>query len=189
MTALSTRSLSRQTWPDFARLVEAHNGIWGGCWCLEFHERLKGSPQERRARKEARVAAGEAHAALVYDGEACVGWAQFGSPAELPCIKNRKAYDAGLSALPDWRITCLFVAKTHRKTGVAEAAVTHALADIAQAGGGCVEAYPEDVTGRKVSSSFLWGGTTSMFESLGFSRGRQIGKHKWVYARTIAPTP
>ena len=25
------------TWDDFARLVEANNGVWGGCWCMGFH--------------------------------------------------------------------------------------------------------------------------------------------------------
>jgi len=29
-----TRELSPDTWDDFARLVEANNGVWGGCWCM-----------------------------------------------------------------------------------------------------------------------------------------------------------
>ena len=32
-----TRPLSPETWDDFARLVEANNGVWGGCWCMGFH--------------------------------------------------------------------------------------------------------------------------------------------------------
>ena len=31
------KPLDEATWPDFARLVERHNGIWGGCWCMAFH--------------------------------------------------------------------------------------------------------------------------------------------------------
>jgi hypothetical protein len=57
-----------------------------------------------RERKLARVRAGTAHAALVFDGDACVGWCQFGSPAELPRIKSLKAYEKGLTDLPDWWI-------------------------------------------------------------------------------------
>jgi len=30
---------SPTTWPDFAALVEANNGVWGGCWCMGFHPR------------------------------------------------------------------------------------------------------------------------------------------------------
>ena len=182
------RALSPETWPDFARLVEAHNGIWGGCWCLAFHagNREYRTLEARRAGKEARVREGRTHAALVYAGADCVGWAQFGSPDELPAIKNRKNYEAGLDRLPDWRITCLFVGKGHRKRGAADAAVAGALGEIARLGGGTVEGYPEDVAGRKVSGSFLWNGTLGMFERLGFERVRKIGKHKWMVRRTVA---
>jgi hypothetical protein len=31
------RNLDETTWPDFARLVESQNGVWGGCWCMAFH--------------------------------------------------------------------------------------------------------------------------------------------------------
>jgi len=34
----SVKKLDETTWPDFARLVEKHNWVWGGCWCMAFHE-------------------------------------------------------------------------------------------------------------------------------------------------------
>jgi hypothetical protein len=37
MPGYSTRPLDAGTWPDFAALVAAHNGVWGGCWCMAFH--------------------------------------------------------------------------------------------------------------------------------------------------------
>ncbi|RDJ93637.1 GNAT family N-acetyltransferase, partial [Lacticaseibacillus rhamnosus] len=37
MTGLRARPLDETTWADFARLVERHNGVWGGCWCMGFH--------------------------------------------------------------------------------------------------------------------------------------------------------
>ena len=127
---MQVRVLDETTWPDFAALVERHNGVWGGCWCMGFHAEGVGrhkSPAQNRAEKEARVQEGRAHAALVYDGDACVGWCQFGSPEELPRIKHRRAYERGLDGLPDWRITCFFVDKAHRRSGVAAAALAGAL--------------------------------------------------------------
>jgi hypothetical protein len=50
-----------------------------------------------------------------------------------------------------------------------------------------VESYPEDAAGRSVSSSFLHNGALSMFEQQGFSRDRQIGKHRWVVTKIVAP--
>src|ERR1700683_3992704 len=82
----ATKPLDASTWSDFEKLAEDHHGVWAGCWCLGFHEEGRNgvhSPAQRRELKEARVAGGRAHAALVYDGPRCVGWCQFGSPAEL----------------------------------------------------------------------------------------------------------
>ena len=189
--AFATRPLEASTWPDFAQLVEGHHGVWGGCWCLNFHEEgrpQRHTPEQRRALKEARVRDGRAHAALVFDDARCVGWCQFGPTEELPRIKHQKAYREGLRKLPDWRITCFFVAGTDRHRGVAEVALAGALSEIARLGGGTVESYPEDTADRKVSASFLHNGTVAMFERHGFTRSRQIGKHRWVVSRAVART-
>ncbi|TQN41866.1 hypothetical protein FHU33_1251 [Blastococcus colisei] len=188
MTGLVARSLDATTWPDVARLVESHNGVWGGCWCMAFHPQREGGPKtaaDNRRDKESLVREGQAHAALVYDGADCVGWCQFGPTDELPRIKHRKAYTAGPSTLPDWRITCFFVDRGDRRRGVASAALDGALQEIARLGGGLVESYPEDVEGRKVSSSFLHNSTVSLFERHGFERTRRIGKDRWVVARLV----
>ena len=191
MAAFTTKPLDETTWPDFAGLVERHNGVWGGCWCMSFHqegfERHRGAEQNR-SDKEARVREGRAHAALVFDGDTCIGWCQFGPTEELPRIKAARAYGEGLTVLPDWRITCFFVDKAYRRKGVAAAALAGALQQIERLGGGTVESYPEDAEGRSVSSSSLHNGTVAMFEQQGFSRNRRIGKDRWVVARTVAQT-
>src|SRR5262249_37910127 len=105
MTDLLVRQLDPTTWPDFAALVERHNGVWGGCWCMSFHEEGVSNtkpPARSRAEKETRVREGRAHAALVYDGDRCVGWCQFGSVEELPRIKHKRAYLASATVLPNW---------------------------------------------------------------------------------------
>ena len=91
---------------------------------------------QKRSEKECRVREGRAHAALVYDGPTCVGWCQFGPTEELPRIKHQRAYREGLTALPDWRITCFFVDKSCRGKGIASAALDGALKEIARLGGG-----------------------------------------------------
>src|ERR1700721_2060543 len=147
----TTRLLTADTWDDFSELVEANNGVWGGCWCMGFHpEGLdRTSARHNRENKHDHVRKGTVHQVLVYDGQDCVGWCQYGTPAELPTINNAKAYDKGLIELPDWRIGCIFTGKGHRRNGVARAAVSGALSAIKTAGGGLVEAYPEQVEGRK----------------------------------------
>lgn len=142
---LTARPLDKTTWPDFARLVEKHNGVWGGCWCIAFHppEDKGKTADQRRLAKLRLVSEGRAHAAPVYDGDQAIGWCQFGSPAELPGIKNRRKYEATQSARPDWRITCFFVDRDRRGEGVTRVALRGALREIARNGGGMVEGYPE----------------------------------------------
>ncbi|WP_430417620.1 hypothetical protein [Parasphingorhabdus sp.] len=183
-----TRALDDTSWPDFAHLVAANNGVWGGCWCMWYHGKdaiAEDSPAAKRKAKQCLVREGRAHAALVYEGADCVGWCQFGSPAELPRIHNQRAYLATDPALPDWRITCFFSGKGHRGNGIAAVALAGAIEQIRQLGGGRVEAFPDDIEGKKTSPAFLFNGAMSMFERQGFERSRQIGKHKWVVTKTL----
>ena len=188
VTKKEIRALDETTWPDFARLVEANNGVWGGGWCMWYHGKdasADDSPPEKRKAKECLVRQGRAHAALVFEGEDCVGWCQFGSPGELPRIHNQRAYQKTDPVLPDWRITCFFSGRGHRGNGVASVALKGAMEQIRTLGGGRIEAYPENTEGRKASPAFLFNGSLSMFERHGFKRSRQIGKRKWVVTRTI----
>jgi GNAT superfamily N-acetyltransferase len=181
-------ALDESTWAAFAALVERNNGVFGGCWCMGFHpEGVDRTAQGERNRewKHDRVRSGTAHAALVFDGEDCVGWCQFGAPDEVPLIKNRAAYEKSQTTSPDWRIACCFVGKGHRRHGVATAALSGALQLIAGLGGGTVEGYPEPA--GAVPAGFLFNGALSTYEKLGFVRDRKIGKHRWVVTQIVDP--
>ena len=62
--------LTPETWDDFAALVEANNGVWGGCWCMGFHPGGVGAghtPEGNREAKHQHVTRGTVHQVLVYD--------------------------------------------------------------------------------------------------------------------------
>lgn len=184
----TVKALDQSTWAAFAALVERNNGIFGGCWCMGFHPRQSWTDVgAKRAAKEQRVREGTAHAALVFDEEDCLGWCQFGTPGEVPRIKNRAAYEKTLTTSPDWRIACCYVGKGHRRQGVATAALAGALDLIAGLGGGTVEGYPEPA--GAVPAGFLYHGVLSTYEKLGFTRDRKLGKHRWVVTRVVEPRP
>lgn len=184
----SVRPLTSETWDAFAQLVEANNGVWGGCWCMGFHVKLgKGrTPQQNRAEKKQLVRDGRTHAALVFDGVQAVGWCQYGSPEELPNIHHRKEYEKTLDTWPDYRLTCFFVDRDYRQKGVAGMALQGALDLIAQAGGGVVEGYPHDTQGKKTSAWFLYATTRSLFEQYGFSFQRSKGQKNTVIRWVVA---
>lgn len=182
------RALDAETWEAFARLAEKHNGVWGGCWCTWFHSR-DGRISGNREWKERLVREGKSHAALVFDGEAAVGWCQYGPPDELPRIYHRKEYETTHTGkAPDYRITCFFVDRDYRRKGVAAAALRGAVDLIAKAGGGLVEAYPHDTKGKKKSASFLYSATRSMFEKAGFQYDRPKGQGNTVMRKTVRPS-
>ncbi len=184
--ALTVRPLDVSTWDAFAELVERNNGIFGGCWCIGYHPECGQKGLNYREVKQDRVFGGRAHAALVLDETGLAqGWCQFGSPEELSGIKHKREYDKEPPPVPDWRITCFYVDKSHRGQGVARAALEGALAMIAEAGGGLVEAIPEVTIGRKAPGRFLFSTTVELFEQYGFSRVRQVGKHAWIVSKVV----
>jgi GNAT superfamily N-acetyltransferase len=187
----TVKPLGPDTWDAFSRLVERHNGVWGGCWCLSFHPKYpeRGQSVEgNRALKQRLVDEGRAHAALVFDADRAVGWCQYGTPEELPNIYHRKEYEVGLVEPPDYRLTCFFVDRDYRRDGVSAVALRGALDLIAEAGGGVVEAYPQDTQGDKVNASFLYNGTRGLFEQTGFEYERTKGKNHCVMRTRIAPS-
>ena len=175
-------ALTPQTWDAYARMMERHNGVFGGCWCTYFHTMAGEKTYDadaNRALKQRLVEEGRAHAALVMDGDEAVAWAQFGSPLELPNIYHRKEYDLAGDPEPDYRITCIFVDKRHRRRGVTETALRGVLELVREAGGGVVEGYPHDTTdGRKVS--VLYDSTRALYERLGFTYVRAKGLRNCV---------
>jgi hypothetical protein len=180
------RELGTKTWRDFERIMVKHSGVWNGCWCVSFHlppGEPNRTPKGRRAYKEELVRTNRSHSALVYDGVDIVGWCQFGPPAELPARMGGFAR-LGVAA-PDWRITCFFVDRDRRREGVAEAALAGALRMIAAEGGGTVDGYPIATRGKPYSSSFLWGGTETMFTAAGFRRLGALGTSKIVMRKAV----
>ena len=188
-TTHEIKPLTLETYPTWLALAEKHNGVWGGCWCSYFHgdtDATVKNDHDGPTFKRRLIEEGVAHAALVFDGDDAIAWCQYGSPAELPGIYHRKQYDAGETRPAPWRITCFFVDRDHRRGGVAREALDGALELIAQAGGGEVVSFPNELPpGKRTSSSFLHNGTRAMFEKAGFTFERHIGKSKTVMRTTI----
>jgi GNAT superfamily N-acetyltransferase len=92
---------------------------------------------------------------------------------------HRKEYELAGDPAPDYRVTCIFVDKKHRRRGATETALRGALDLIRQAGGGVVEGYPHDTAdGRRVS--VLYDGTRALYERVGFEYVRPKGLRNCV---------
>jgi GNAT superfamily N-acetyltransferase len=188
---LATRELSPATWPDFEGLFRKYHGVQAGCWCMFYHREGPTGPLQSRSRQEANrrdhhalLLRGHAHGVLVYRDGHAVGWCQFGRRDDLPRVERGRKYRAlagDLGAPPTWRITCFFVDRPVRRSGVARLALHAALEAIRRRGGGIVEAYPA-THGRAVAT---WFGTVGMFEREGFDVVRPFGQSNVLVRRII----
>ena len=181
--SLSAAPLSPASWPDFDRLFAAHGGVWGGCWCMFFHRPGQFDARayaKNRGAKRSLVTEGKAHGTIVYCGGDPVGWCQYGPREELARIDRKRGYVP--TADHPWRITCLFTARGHRRSGIAKFAVAESLGSMKRLGAETVEAYPVEGVS---SSSLLWAGTPHLFENAGFQRKVRLGKKRWIYSLKV----
>ena len=184
MTQYEIKPLDANTWDAFARLVERHNGVFGGCWWTwfhTFHGEKTFTAEDNRALKERLVKDGRAHAALVFDGEEAVAWASTAPPMNCrtssTARSTRPPRGARLPGHVDLR------GQEVPEKGVTATALGGAIDLIARAGGGVVEGYPHDTDGRKVS--VLYNGTRSLYEQAGFDYIRPKGNRNCVMRRVV----
>ena len=158
-------------WQDLEELFGAR-GACGGCWCMAW--RL--APRDFRAGKgtgnrnalRALVREGPPPGVLAYAGKSAVGWCAVAPRAVYPRLANSRVL-APVDDRPVWSVSCLFVAKSHRRQGLS-AMILQAAADLAfSRGATIVEGYPTDPGGKDMPAPFVWTGLPSAFVKAGFT--------------------
>jgi hypothetical protein len=182
--------LGPDTWDAFADLAERHNGVGGGWWCTWFHTAYAEkthSAEGNRALKERLVHEAERtpRSCSTATSRRVVRVRRAGGAAEPVPPKGVRSRARPAPRLPDHLLLRRPALPTPGRRAVA---LRGALDLIAQAGGGVVEAYPQDTEGRKISASFLYNGTRTLFEDASFHYDRPKGKNHTVMSTTVAPT-
>jgi GNAT superfamily N-acetyltransferase len=188
---LETHELEPSRWPDFEVLFRKYHGVQAGCWCMFYHREGPTGPLASAGRQavnrrdhQALLQRGHAQGILVYRDGMPVGWCQFGRREDLPRIERGRKYKAIVDSLGEparWRVTCFFVDRPSRRSGIARLALHAAMDAIRRHGGGIVEAYPA-THGRAVAT---WFGTVGMFEREGFRVVRPFGQSNVLVRKRI----
>lgn len=174
-----------ERWPDVVALLGGSNER--GCWCQAWRgtRRGDGFGVDNRARLEAQVRGGSyAPGVIAYlDGEP-VGWCGLGPRAAMPRLVRSRTIPR-VDELAAWSIGCFVVRPGFRRRGIARALLGGAIAYARAQGAPCLEAYPIDPAGTRVSTSFGFVGFTSMFDAAGFRRvlltdARSAGLPRWL---------
>jgi ribosomal protein S18 acetylase RimI-like enzyme len=149
------------------------------CQTCDYWERLDGHREKpeagatgAQALKRSRLLSGErlagSYAVLAYDGDAAVGYAQFGPLSNYP---RAQAIRDRYPMLPDspapWVITCLqVVPHASDRNGLGEQLLDATCQEIDRRGITAVEAYPEGVPDGWLPSP----GPTALYEANAFAR-------------------
>jgi GNAT superfamily N-acetyltransferase len=175
-------------WDDFVTLF-GKNGACSGCWCMWWRQtrsdfERKHGAANRRAMKRI-VDRGAVPGILGYLGGAPVGWASVAPREEFGSL-DRSRVLRRLDEIPVWSLVCLFVHKSKRRLGVAEALIRCATDYAFSHGAPAVEAYPVEPAGKGHTASSIFMGTPGMFRRAGFEEWARPSRRR-VIMRRYAP--
>lgn len=163
------------------------------CWCLYFRltssefGAIKGS--DRPAYLEALCARDDSPGMIAYLDGVPVGWCALGPRHEFGRLVRSRTIPR-VDDRPVWSIVCFVVRPGYRRRGVAGALLEGAVAYARSRGAVAIEGYPVDTGGTRISTSFAYVGSTTMFERAGFGRvvetaARSGGMPRWVMRREL----
>ena len=96
-----------------------------------------------------------------------MAWCSVAPREHFPAL-GRSRILKPLDELPVWSITCLFVEKQYRRTGISTRMITAAVKHVKKQGGTIVEAYPVEPKKDKMPDVFAWTGLASAYTRAGF---------------------
>ncbi len=167
---VSVRPLTAARWNDFAALF-GERGACGGCWCMLWRlprktfDAQKGDGN-RDAMREL-VRAGSEPGLVAYRGKTAIGWVSLGPRFDFPALARSRICKP-IDERPAWSVTCLFVAKAQRRSGVSVALLEAAAAQAKKRGARLLEGYPQEPSKGEMADVFAWTGIASAFAAAGF---------------------
>lgn len=168
-TELSFKPLKRNLWTDFEELF-GPRGACAGCWCMFWKLRGKAYDEvrgyETRQMHKSIVDSGTVTGLLAYSQGEVVGWVAVEPRSAYPKLEHSRTLKP-VDAEPVWSVTCFFVAKAFRRTGITVELLRAAVEHVKHQGGRIVEGYPVDAK-KDMPAPFVFTGTASAFQQAGF---------------------
>ncbi len=114
------------------------------------------------------VESGEIPGILGYREGRPIGWCAVAPREHYPALSRSRVLKP-IDDRPCWSVSCLFVHRQYRRTGVSVQLLRAAIAHVRGKGGTLVEGYPvEPKTDKPIPPVFAWTGVPRAFEAAGF---------------------
>lgn len=145
-----------------------------------------GEPNKRAF--ETRVASGEVHGVIAFDGKEPVGWCSIGPRGDFPGLGRSRVLQTDWSPTT-WSVTCFFIPPKRRGEGVATAMLQAAVELARKRGATAIEGYPQKMlaSGEALPGPFAWTGVPALFERCGFKR-LNPGDGRPIYVKALVAT-
>ncbi|MCR2800563.1 MULTISPECIES: GNAT family N-acetyltransferase [unclassified Microbacterium] len=140
-------------------------------WLLTGREFETATVAERTEKFRAEIDAGPPPGLVAYVDGVPAAWVRVGPRTRQPRLARTRNYAASPVPFDDpgvWAVSCFVVRRDHRKQGLTPALLDAAVNLAREGGARIIEAYPIDVSAKKVASNDLYHGTLSTFEKAGF---------------------
>jgi GNAT superfamily N-acetyltransferase len=161
--------LTPRRWRD-AEALFGPRGACGGCWCMYWRlprsDWTAGKPGGNKRAFQTLVSAGGTPGVLAYAGGEPVGWCSVAPRAVYPSLARARVLKP-VDDSPVWSISCLFIARPHRRRGLSPQLLKAAAAFARRKGARIVEGYPIDPA-QGLPDAFVWTGLASAFRRAGF---------------------
>jgi GNAT superfamily N-acetyltransferase len=184
---LEFHPLTPDRWADFEKLF-GPRGACGGCWCLFWKKPRKqfyaDAYEKNRLEQKRIVRRGALPGILAYHEGEPVGWCAIEPRGNYPAFERSRILKP-VDDQPVWSVTCFFVDKNFRNSGVTVALLKAAVQFASSKGGRIVEGYPTDVTGGKSPAAFIFTGTASAFKRAGFIEVARRSEKRPIYRFVI----
>ena len=173
-------------WRDLERLF-GPRGAYSNCWCTYWRLRRKDfsslTPQDRRQAFRGWIRSGAEPGLIAYRGGKPVAWCAVAPREEYAAISASPALKR-LENNGTWSITCYFVAKDHRRTGLMSALLDAAVRHARKRGARMVEGFPVEADALRGCDGYS--GLVPVYRKAGFRRVASMGS-KRVMRRAVSP--
>jgi GNAT superfamily N-acetyltransferase len=132
------------------------------------------------------VTAGVTPGLLAFEGSRAVGWCAVSPRGDLPGLARSRVL-APVDDAPAWSISCLFVARDRRKSGLTGKLIDAAVRFAKRHGAAVVEGYPVEPGPQGTADAFAFTGLASTFRKAGFTEAARRSATRAVYRKSLSP--